>query len=446
MVRSVFAAAVMAMMVSAAQAEDVTAFTLSNGMDVVVIEDHRAPVVVQMVWYKAGSADEKRGSSGVAHFLEHLMFKGTKNVPDGRFSEIVEANGGSDNAFTSWDYTAYFQRVAADRLDLMMSMEADRMRNLILSEDNWQTEREVVIEERNQRTDSDPGARFGEQFRAAQFLNSPYGTPVIGWKQEMSALTRQDALDWYRTNYAPNDAILIVAGDVRPDHVKRMAETYYGSIKANPDIVERRRPQEPAQIAERRLAFADDRVSQPYVMRSYLAPERNAGDQRQAAALTILAELLGGSPQTSVLGRKLVLGSKQAIYAAASYEGTAYDPTSFGLYIVPADGVSLADAEKALDGVIAEFLDSGVDQGQLDRIKTQIRASLIYARDDTEGLARQYGEALATGLTVKDVQDWPDILQAVTRDDVLAAARAVLIRPQSVTGWVQRGDSTEVMQ
>lgn len=423
-----------------ALAEDVTTFQLKNGLDVVVIEDHRAPVVVQMVWYKAGSADEQRGVSGVAHFLEHLMFKGTEKVPDGQLSKIVEANGGSDNAFTSYDYTAYFQRVAADRLDLMMTMEADRMRNLILSPDDWKTERDVIIEERNQRTDSNPDSRFAEQFRAAQFLNSPYGTPVIGWKQEMSSLTRQDALDWYQKYYAPNDAILVVAGDVRPDDVKRMAEAHYGPLKPSDGIAVRHRPQEPEQIAARRLSFSDPRVSHPYVMRSYLAPERNAGDQKRAAALTVLAELLGGNQQTSVLGKALLFGTKQAIYASASYDGTSYDPTTFTLYVAPVDGVSLDDAEKAMDKVVADFMKNGVDPAQLDRIKTEIRASLIYAKDDTEGLARDYGEALATGLTVKDVQDWPGILAAVTADDVMAAAQDVFNPDRSVTGWVQRPD------
>ncbi len=301
-----------------AVAGEVTSFTLPNGLEAVVIEDHRAPVVVHMVWYRAGAADEKPGVSGVAHFLEHLMFKGTETLAPGEFSKTVEANGGSDNAFTSWDYTAYFQRVAADRLDLVMRMEADRMRGLILSEDDWKTEREVIIEERNQRTDSDPGAIFSEQKTAAQFLNHPYGTPVIGWRHEMEALTRQDALDWYRRYYAPNDAVLVVAGDVNPDEVKKLAETYYGPLEPTPDIGPRVRPQEPPQLAERQLSFADPRVSQPYVTRSYLAPERDPGNQKTAAALTILADLLGGSSQTSVLAAdglclshfRLALGQK----------------------------------------------------------------------------------------------------------------------------------------
>jgi zinc protease len=429
-----------------AHAQEVSTFKLPNGLDIVVIEDHRAPVVVQMVWYRAGAADEPRGVSGVAHFLEHLMFKGTDKLASGEFSKTVEANGGSDNAFTSWDYTAYFQRVAADRLDLVMAMEADRMRNLILSEDDWKTEREVIIEERNQRTDSDPSAIFGEQRRAAQYLNHPYGIPVIGWRHEMEGLTRQDALDWYRRFYAPNNATLIVAGDVQPDAVRALAEKHYGPLEPSPGIVERKRVSEPPHLAERRLSFSDPRVSQPVLMRTYLAPERDPGAQDKAAALTMLAALLGGNSQTSVLGRKLLFDTRQAIQAGAFYDGTSLDDTTFGLYVVPAEGVTLGAAEKALDDALAEFLDKGVDAAQFERIKTQIHADLIYARDDTRGLANEYGEALTTGLTVQDVQDWPKILDAVTAQDVLAAAREVFDRRRAVTGWLMRDGQEETLQ
>lgn len=428
-----------------ANAAEVTTFALDNGLQAVVIEDHRAPVVVQMVWYRAGSADESRGVSGVAHFLEHLMFKGTDTVPSGAFSRTVAANGGSDNAFTSWDYTAYFQRVAADRLELVMKMEADRMRNLKLTEGDWKTEREVIIEERSQRTDSDPGALFGEQRRAAQFLNHPYGTPVIGWRHEMEALTREDALRWYRTYYAPNNAVLVVAGDVDPAEVQRLAETYYGPLAPTPDIGPRARPQEPPQLAERRLSFADPRVSQPFVTRTHLAPERDPGDQKTAAALTILADLLGGSSQTSLLARKLQFETRQAVYTNASYDGSAYDDTTFGISVVPAEGVSLAEAERAMDGVIDDFLKNGVDADQFERVKTRIRAAMIYAEDDVDGLARRYGEALTTGLTVEDVDLWPDVLAAVTEADVLAAARMVFDRRNAVTGWMTHDASEEVL-
>jgi zinc protease len=417
-------------------ADDVTTFTLDNGLDVLVIEDHRAPAVTQMVWYKVGSADEPRGHSGIAHFLEHLMFQGTDDLAPGEFSTTVEAQGGDDNAFTTWDNTAYFQHVAADRLDLVMKMEADRMRDLQLTEEDVTTERQVILEERAQRTDSDPGALMSEQMRAAQFMNHPYGIPIIGWRHEMAALTRQDALDYYKRFYAPNNAILIVAGDVTPDQVRSLAEQYYGPLEPTPDLHPRQRPTEPPQLAERRITFADARVSEPYVMRTYLAPERNSGDQKKAAALTILAELLGGSGTTSVFARKLTFETQTAVYASAFYDGQSLDQATFGVYITPLPGISLTDAEAAMDKVMADFLTDGVDPAALARIKTQIRAADIYARDNVDGLARRYGEALTSGLTIADVEEWPDILQAVTAEDVLAAAREVLDRRQSVTGWL----------
>jgi zinc protease len=423
-------------------ADDISHFTLQNGLEVVVIEDHRAPAVTQMIWYRTGAADESPGKSGIAHFLEHLMFKGTDDLANGEFSDTVEAQGGDDNAFTSWDYTAYFQRVAADRLDLVMQMEADRMRDLRMTEDDVRTERAVIIEERAQRTDSDPGALLGEQMRAAQFLNHPYGIPIIGWRHEMQGLTRQDAFDFYERYYAPNNAILVVAGDVTPDQVRSLAEKHYGPRAPSAAIQPRNRPSEPPQLAERRITLTDERVSDPYVTRTYLAPERDSGDQRKAAALTILAELLGGSGTTSVMARKLTFDTQTAVYASASYNGTAVDDGTFGLYVIPLPGVSLADAEAAMDKVIADFLTEGVDPAALQRIKTQIRAADIYGRDNVDGLARRYGEALAVGLTLQDVQDWPDILQSVTAEEVIAAGREVLNRDNAVTGWLMPEETT----
>jgi zinc protease len=267
------------------------------------------------------------------------MFKGTETLGSGEFSEVVAANGGTDNAFTSYDYTAYFQRVAADRLELMMEMEADRMVNLSLDPEDVDTERQVILEERNQRTENEPGALFGEQRNAAQYMNHPYGIPIIGWRHEMEGLSLEDAKAFYRQHYAPNNAILIVAGDVEPEEVRALAETHYGPIPANPDLQPRARPSEPPQLAERRLSFADPRVAQPYVVRTYLAPERNAGDQREAAALLLLAEVLGGSGQTSVLAQKLQFDTQVAVYTSAFYGGVSLDNTTFGLIIVPAEGV-----------------------------------------------------------------------------------------------------------
>jgi zinc protease len=419
-----------------ARAEVVTAFTLDNGMEVVVIEDHRAPVVTHMVWYRIGSADEPVGVSGVAHFLEHLMFKATETMESGEFSATVAANGGDDNAFTSYDYTAYFQRIAADRLPLMMQMEADRMNNLALTPEDIETERQVIIEERNQRTESNANALAREQIQAAQFLNHRYGVPIIGWMHEMEALQMEDTLAIYDRYYAPNNAILVVAGGVFPDDVRALAEQYYGVIPAEPGVPERIRSEEPPQRAERRLIYEDARVSDDYLIRSYLAPERDSGAQETAAALVYLSEILGGSSFTSVLGTKLTFESDIALFTGAGYDGLSLDDTTFAISVVPAEGVSLADAEAAMDRAITEFRAEGIDPDQLERIRVQLRASEIYARDDVDGLARRYGAALTQGLTVADVQAWPEILQAVTAEDILAAADQIFDINQSVTAYV----------
>ncbi|AZL59033.1 insulinase family protein [Tabrizicola piscis] len=424
-----------------AAAEPVTSFTLDNGLEVVVIEDHRAPVVVQMIWYRVGAADEPPGHSGIAHFLEHLMFKGTDTIGPNQFSAIVEAQGGDDNAFTSWDYTAYFQRVAADRLDLVMGLEADRMRNLRLTEEDVLTERQVILEERGQRTDSNPGALLSEQMRAAQYLNHPYAIPIIGWRHEMEQLSREDALEYYERFYAPNNAILILAGDVDPDTARTLAEKHYGPIVPSDGITPRDRPQEPPQLAERRITLADERVSEPYIYRTYTAPERDPGAQKDAAALTVLAELLGGSGQTSVLARALQFDTQTAVYASAFYDGTSIDDATFGLIVVPAPGVSLADAEAAMDSVIDDFLATGPDPAALERIRMQVRAGDIYARDDVNRLARRYGEGLSVGLTLADIESWDEALSAVTEADIMAAAAKVFDRRNAVTGWLTRPEA-----
>lgn len=419
-----------------AKPDFVTSFMLDNGMEVVVLEDHRAPIVTHMVWYKVGAADEVAGKSGIAHFLEHLMFKGTDKMAAGEFSKIVAANGGSENAFTSYDYTGYFQRVAADRLALMMELEADRMRNLHLTEEEVLPERDVVLEERNARTENDPGALFAEQRSALQYFNHPYGVPIIGWKHEVSALTREDAVAFYKTYYAPNNAILVVAGDVEPEAVIALAEQYYGGLAPSENLPPRIRPQEPPHLAPVRAEFRDARVRTPYLIRSYLAPNRRTGDQKEAAALTLLAELLGGSGITSVLGKELQLEQKVALNAASFYGGVSFDPQTFGVYVVPTPGTTLAQAEAAMDASIAKFLDTGPDADHLARIKTQIKASEIFARDDIDGYARRYGAGLTAGLTIQDIQDWPDILQSVTAEDIVAAARNVFVLNNSVTGWL----------
>ena len=417
---------------------NVTSFSLENGMRVVVIEDHRAPVVTHMVWYRAGASDENSGKSGVAHLLEHLLFKETENVENGEFSQTVAALGGSDNAFTSQDYTAYYQRVSKQYLDLMMYYESDRMKNLKISELDFNTELKVVIEERSQRTDSKPGALFNEQNMASLYLNHPYGVPIVGWRHELEDLDREDAIDFYKTYYSPNNAILIVSGDVDPENVQILANKFYGSLENTIYLDVRKRPAEPPQIVERRLIFEDERVSQPYITRTYLAAERDPGQQREAAALTLLADLIGSDGIQSILGKTLQLDNKKAIYTNAYYNGLSYDDTNFSLIVVPNIDVTLLDIEVELDKVINTFISNGIDEDHLERIKFQYKAQQIYSLDSAYSQARRFGVALTSGLTIEDVLAWPKIIQDIKSSEILAAAVSLFKKESSVTGWIRK--------
>lgn len=421
--------------VAAGEGQMPTATKLANGMDVVVIEDHRAPVVTQMVWYRIGSADEAPGKSGIAHFLEHLMFKGTPSIPPGEFSKTVARQGGQDNAFTSYDVTAYWERFAADRLDFMMGLEADRMRNLRLTDAIVLPERDVIIEERRMRTDNDPSALLGEQVYAALYLNHPYGHPVIGWLHEMQQLTRGDAEAWYRQHYAPNNAILIVAGDVTPAAARALAEKHFGKLEPQKQAA-RVRPKEPPAIAERRIVLTDPRATQAYVMREYLSPSYGNAKGREAHALSLTADILGGGA-TSRLYRALVEEQKMASEASASFDGDYLDDASISISLTPATGVSLDRLEKAADKVIAAFLKSGPTAAELKRSQQRMRAAAIYARDSQESMANIYGYGLATGQSLESIYRWPETIEEVTADEVKAAANAYLTPERSVTGWLE---------
>ncbi|WP_316978419.1 M16 family metallopeptidase [Shumkonia mesophila] len=406
-------------------------FTLANGMQVVVVPNHRMPVVTHMVWYRVGAADEADGESGSAHFLEHLMFKGTETLPAGVFSQTVARNGGRENAFTASDYTAYHQTVAKDRLELVMRMEADRMTHLILNPEQVEPERQVILEERRMRTESDPGALLGEYVDASLFLNYPYRRPVIGWEQEIRSLSVGGIMAFYRKWYAPNNAILVVAGDITAAELKPLAEKYYGVIPRGPDI-QRLRPQEPEQRAPRRVVFKDDRVRQPEWSRVYLAPSYFFGDARQIYALEVLADVLG-SGATSRFYRHFVVEGQKAVSAGVSYSGRAVGPGRFGLYVSPRPGVTLAETETAVDALLAEAVKTGITAEEVQRAKDRIIAGAIYARDSLGGGARVLGAALAIGLKVEDVEEWPERIRAVTTEEVNAALRAVLDPGRSVT-------------
>lgn len=407
-------------------------FTLPNGMQVVVITNHRAPVITHMVWYKVGAADEKRGESGIAHFLEHLMFKGTDVVPPGAFSRIVAKNGGRDNAFTSWDYTAFYQNVARDRLELVMRMEADRMTHLKLTDEVVYPERDVIIEERRQRVENDPADRIGEQINATLFVHHPYGTPVLGWPKEMASLTREEAETFYKTWYAPNNAVLVISGDVTADEVKPLAEKYYGTIPARP-VPKRVRVEEPHIGAARRVILRDDEVRQPSIRRYWLAPSYHADPDHHAYALEVLSEIMSGGP-TARLYRDLVVNQKIATSAWLGYSPSALDMTSIGTGATPAPGVSMDKLEQALDGEIRKLVEKGVTAEEVATAKKRMLGEAAYARDSLTGPAQALGEALATGQTIDDVESWPVRIDSVTVDQVNAAARDVLGKSNHVTG------------
>jgi len=416
---------------------DVSEFSLDNGMKVVVIPDHRAPVVTHMVWYKVGAADEQSGKSGIAHFLEHLLFKGTKKIAPGEFSKIISRNGGQDNAFTHLDYTGYFQRISKDRLEMVMEMEADRMQNLVLTDKDIKTERDVIKEERRTRTDNKPAQLFSEQMSAAQYTAHPYGIPIIGWMSEMAKLDRQDAMKFYRKYYTPSNAILVVAGDVTADQVKALAQKHYGVLKNTAITKPRLRTMEPKPIAARRVIMRDKRVSSPYVMRQYLAPSYVTAKDNEALALDILTEILG-SGTTSRMYKKLVIKEKIAVSTGSWYSGDNMDYGTFGFYAVPASGGDLNALEKQIDAIIADVLENGVTQQEIDRARKVLQAETVYLLDSQSSLARIFGRALVVGQSVDDVINWDDRLAAVTERDIKQAAAKVLQIRRSVTGFLMK--------
>jgi zinc protease len=411
-------------------------FTLGNGLQVLVIPDHRTPVVTQMIWYKVGSADETPGKSGLAHFLEHLMFKGTAKHPAGEFSQTVLRIGGNENAFTSTDYTGYFQRVPREQLPRMMEFEADRMTGLILKDENVLPERDVVLEEYNMRVANNPDARLTEQIMAALYLNHPYGRPVIGWRPEIEKLDREDALAFYRRFYAPNNATLVIAGDVDAKDVRPMVERTFGAVAAQPAIPARRlRPQEPEPVAPRTVTLSDPRVEQPSVKRYYLVPSAATAAAGESPALDVLAQLMGNG-SNSYLYRALVVDRPLAVSASAGYQGTSLDATQFVIAASPKPGVDFAQIEQVFDSVIADVAQNPVRAEDLERVKTQLIAEAIYAQDNQATLARWYGAALTSGLSVEDIRNWPDRIRAVTADQIREAAQKWLDKKRSVTGYL----------
>ncbi|MET0429355.1 MAG: pitrilysin family protein [Microvirga sp.] len=421
---------------SEAGGPEVTSFVLDNGLDVVVVPDHRAPVATHMIWYRNGSADDPLGQSGIAHFLEHLMFKGTEHHPAGAFSKAVSSLGGQENAFTSYDYTAYFQRVARDHLSTMMEFEADRMGGLVLSDDVVSPERDVVLEERRMRVETDPNAQLSEAMAASLFVHHPYGIPIIGWMHEIEELNRHHAIDYYKRFYTPENAILVVAGDVTPDEVRRLADDTYGKVAPHGSRPQRRRAREPEPKALRRIAVADPKVEQPTLQRLYLTPSCMTAGDGECHALELLAEVLGGGA-TSYLYRKLVLETGVAVNAGAWYMGSAIDDTRFSVYAVPAEGVSLEQLEEHVDKAL-RGAGAALSPEAIERAKTRLVAETIYSADSQSSLARIYGSALAIGETVDEVRRWPTDIEAVSKERLSAVAERYLTPARSVTGYLMK--------
>ncbi|MEO5375259.1 MAG: insulinase family protein [Alphaproteobacteria bacterium] len=418
----------------AAKVFDPETFTLANGMQVVVIPNHRLPLVTQMVWYKVGAADEPPGRSGLAHMLEHMMFKGTGQVPPGEFSKIVARNGGRDNAFTSSDYTGYYQTIAADRLELVMKMEADRMVNLRLDPETFRTERDVVREERRSRTDNEPSALLNERMDAALWMLHPYRNPIIGWDHELRELTRDQALDFYHRHYAPNNAVLLVAGDVTVETLKPLAEKYYGVLPRR-DVPPRARIRDLPPRADVVIEMRHPDVQQPSWSRQYMAPSYNfdQGHPTWPYALQVLSEVLGGGT-TSRLYQSLVVNRKLAASAGSSYGSSAVDLGTFSVHASPNPGVPIAEVQALLEAELARLLKDGVSDSEVARARKRLVASVAYARDSLSTGARVLGAALSTGQTVADVEAWPDRINAVTAAEVTAAARGVLGSGPHVSG------------
>jgi zinc protease len=413
----------------------VEAFTLANGLQVVVLPSSRAPIVNQLVVYKVGSADEVWGKTGVAHFLEHMMFKGTATVAPTEFSRIVSKNGGRDNAYTGYDSTGYYQTVSPDRLELVMRMEADRMTNLRITERELIPERQVVLEERRMRIENSPGALLDEAVQEQLFgRHKPYGMPTSGYVDDVKKLGVGDLMAFYLKYYAPNNAILIVAGDTTAEQVRKLAEKHYGPIPAR-KVEPRRRPSEGAPDLPQRVTRADARVVEPRWSRHYLAPSYRKGETQHAYALQVLARLLGGA-ETSRLWRALVVDRKLALSAWAGYSPTSLGLTSFDLGVSPAPKTPLAEIESAVGGQLGRLIDDGVTAEEVERAQNQLLAGAIYAQDSLASGPRLYGGMLAIGSTVADIDAWPQRISAVTPADVIAAARHVWRPERLVTAML----------
>lgn len=395
--------------------------TLSNGLKVIVKEDHRAPVLVQQVWYRAGSMDERTGVTGVAHVLEHMMFKGTKDVPVGQFSKVIAAAGGRENAFTSYDHTAYFQQLHKSKLPLAMKLESDRMHNLLMSEKEFAKEIKVVMEERRWRTDDEPRSLMFERLMAAAFQEHPYHNPVIGWMTDLQNMTADDALAWYQTWYAPNNATLVVAGDVRASEVFALAQRHYGGIPAA-ELPQRKAVGESAQLGIKRLTVKAP-AELPFIVMAWQAPTlRDAEKDWKPYALDVLVGVLDGN-SSARLNKSLVREQQVAMDVGTGYDSVARGPGLFVIEATPREGKTVGDVEAALRAQLALLVRDGVSAEELQRVKAQVLAGEVYKRDSVFYQAMQIGMLESAGMSHKDIPVMLEKLQTVTAQQVQEVAR-----------------------
>ncbi len=423
-------------------APDIEQFTLGNGMQVVVIPNTRVPAVSHMIWIKAGAADDPQGKSGLAHYLEHLMFKGTKNVPDGEYSKRIEALGGQYNAFTSADFTGYYVNIAREHLPMVMELEADRMQGLLPPLQVFEKERDVIVEERKSRTDSQPSALLAEQMGSTLYQHHPYRIPIIGWMHEMKTLSAEDAKAFYDRYYHAANMILVVAGDITRKELEPLANRFYGGMKKR-EVAPRNWTQEPPHRAAKRVVMVHPQVRQLRWQRAYLAPSLVSGQTRRALPLEVLVQWLGGG-QTSQLYRELVVDKKLATSASASYTSLTRGPSELTIYVTPAPNVSVKEIEAAVDALLARVTSTLMSKADLKRTQTLLKADAIYAQDGLQQVAYYIGYLRALDLGLEHYTNWTKDVDAVTAQQVRAAAHAVFRLKQSVTGILKPKAGTSI--
>lgn len=397
--------------------------TLKNGMNVYVVENHNVPAVTHMVWYKVGAADDPQGMSGMAHYLEHLMFKGTPDVADGEFSKRIQSWGGNDNAFTSYDYTAYFQTVPAEKLSTVMAMEADRMQHLTPAATPARTELNVVINERKERTDNDPAAKLGEKINAMLYKGHPYARPVIGPMQELEKLTLAEAKQFYAANYTHENAYVVVAGDTTLQDVLQNAEKTYGAIASNKQPLNRNRKMPEHLKQDVSITHNDPSVAQPLLVRSVLVPSFRLHPQK-ARALSVLAEILSGS--TGPLYQELVVKQQLATQVDIDYDATAYDVSSFDIVVLPNTNVSLETLQTALKDLLSKLT---LSELEMQQALTRMQDRAVFERDSLAGPAMVVGLKLAAGMTAQHIDTWPHSLQKTKKAEVEAALQTLRGEP-----------------